>query len=57
MLEFQGWWERHKNLAKKQTLPGELDRARKSNAKNTGVGKVSGSWGGAYKGWSKTIQE
>ena len=57
MLEFQGWWERHEDPAKKQTVPGKVDRARSSNAKNTGVGKLSGRRHGAYKDWSKATQE
>lgn len=40
MLEFQGWWERHEDPAMKQIHPGEPDRARSSNTKDTGVGKL-----------------
>lgn len=57
MLEFQGWWERHEDPRLEQTLPREMDRARNQMLKNAGVGKLSGRRGGAYKGWSKAIQE
>lgn len=41
----------------KQILPGELDRARKANTTNTGIGRLSGKKRGSDKRWSKAIQE
>lgn len=49
LLEFLDWSGMFKGLVKKWILSGELDTARKSNAENTGVGRLSSRRGGAYR--------